>query len=357
MTVTVKADPADLIALAWYQLGYRPDDSLVMVGLGGPRQRAGVVSRGDLPPPGQEQAAVVALAGPLLDSGADAVVLLVCAGAACRSGPPPVLRSALRLLPELGLDVVDAWAVGTTGYRSYRCTDPGCCPRDGRPLAEVLRSRVAAELVLQGCALAEDEAALVADVLPGPVPQAGAADDDASDDDAPEDDGPVDGAPPDGTRSPQDLLERWRQVLSGEAGEDGAAELVRLLGPALADGRLRDALMVTLVPGAGRVAEALLAGSGGEALDACLRVRPDQGLLDRGVRLLAAVARTARPGRRAGALGALAWLAWWAGQGTRARLLAERALADVPGHRLAMLVDGLLELAVPPPWAARGEAC
>lgn len=350
MTVTVKADPADLIALAWYQLGYRPDDSLVMVGLGGPRQRAGVVSRGDLPPPGQERAAVAALAGPLLDSGADAVVLLVCAAAACRTGPPAVLRSALRLLPELGLDVVDAWAVGSTGYRSYRCTDPGCCPRDGRPLAEVLRSRVAAELVLRGCALAEDEAALVADVLPDPAPEAGAADGEAPDDGA-----PADGVPADDARPPEDLLERWRQVLAGDAGEDRTAELVRLLGPALADGRLRDALMVTLVPGAGGVAEALLTGTGGEALDACLRVPPDQDLLDRGVRLLAAVARTARPGRRAGALGALAWLAWWAGQGTRARLLAGRALADVPGHRLAMLVDGLLELAVPPPWAARGE--
>lgn len=354
MTVTVTADPADLIALAWYQMGYRPDDSLVMVGLHGPRQRAGVVARGDLPPPGQERAAVVALAGPLLDSGADGVVLLVCAADACRAAPPRVLRSALRLLPDLGLDVVDAWAVGSAGYRSYRCTDPGCCPRDGRPLDAVLRSRVAAELVLQGCTLVEDEAALVADVLPGP--------DDA--DDADPDDGagaaPGAGTPGRGPE-PAELLRRWRAALAADGTTDEAGEghgvLVRLLGPALRDGRLRDAVMVTLVPGAGRVADALLAGAGGDALDTCLRVVPDQDLLDRGVRLLAAAARVARPGRRAGALGALAWLAWWAGQGTRARLLAERALADQPGHRLALLVEGLLEMAVPPPWALREEAC
>lgn len=350
MTPIVKAAPADLIAFAWYQMGYRPDRSLVVVGLRGPRQRAGVVARGDLPPRGHERDAVLALVGPLLESGADAAALLVCTADACRAEPPRVLRSALRVLPDLGLHVVDCWAVGDTGYRSYRCTDPGCCPRDGRPLEEVLRSRVAAELVLQGCTLAPDEGALVADVRPAPA---------AGREPAP---APAE-LPPAG-----EVLTRWRQALAETGPADGArdgaedgiggcaAALVPLLGPALADVRLRDAVMVTLVPGADRVAEAMLRGQDGDGFDRCLRTPPDHPLLDRGVRLLAAAARTAPAGLRAGPLGALAWLAWWSGQGARARLLVERALADAPEHRLALLVDGLLELAVPPPWTTREKA-
>jgi hypothetical protein len=363
MTPTVKADPADLIALAWYQLGYRPADSLVMIGLHGPRQQAGVVARGDLPPRGQERAAVLALAGPLLESGAEGAVLLICTADACRAEPPRVLRAALRLLPELVLDVVDVWAVGATGYRSYRCTDPGCCPRDGRPLDDVLRSRVAAELVLQGCTLVEDEADLVADVLPDPVVDGPAAADDGAAGGAVGATGGADGGEDGGEPDPAELLARWRAALAeaaepGRPGDGGPAApaLVPQLGRALADRRLRDAVMVTLVPGGDRVAEALLHGDGGDALDACLRACPDHELLDRGVRLLAAAARAAGPGFRAGPLGALAWLAWWNGQGARARLLVERALADRPDHRLALLVDGLLELAVPPPWVARAEA-
>jgi hypothetical protein len=276
------------------------------------------------------------MGAPLASSGAEAVVLLVCTADACSARPPRVLRAARRLLPGLGLELAEELAVGATGYRSYGCTEPDCCPPQGRPLAEVLQSRVAAELVLQGHTVRDGEECLVDDVRPeraDPAPGAGRQ------------------PGPGPAQTSAELLEHWRSTLAGGGRE---ADLVALLGPALSDRRLRDAVMVTLVPGADPVADALLAGGGGDALDACLRAVPDHELLERGVRLLAAAARVARPGHRAGPLGALAWLAWWSGQGARARLLVGRALADRPDHRLALLVDGLLELAVPPPWVREG---
>jgi hypothetical protein len=356
MSSIVAAQPADLIALAWYQLGYRPTDSLVMVGLHGPRLRTGVVVRSDLPPTGAEPGVLTSMAVPLARSGATSVVLLVCTADACWQSRPRVVRMARRLLPSLGLSVTDELAVGDTGYRSYGCRRPHCCPPAGRPLTEVLGSRVAAELVLEGHSLLDGESSLVADVQP---------------DETPDDAGPTDhrGRPGTGSEPPDRaaVLRDWRLALRPEQTRPGQASpspgpatdpaadpvadrLVPALGPALNDSRLRDAVMLTLVPGADRLADEVLAGAGADAIESTLGTAPDHELLERGVRLLAAAARTAPPGHRAGPLGALAWLAWWSGQGGRARLLVERALADQPGHRLTMLVDGLLELAVPPPW-------
>ena len=66
--------------------------------------------------------------------------------------------------------------------------------------------------------------------------------------------------------------------------------------------------------------------------------------------MLAETARHARAGRRAPVLAVLAALAWAEGNGMRARLLSEQALADTPGYTLAMLVDRLLATGLAPAW-------
>jgi hypothetical protein len=88
-------------------------------------------------------------------------------------------------------------------------------------------------------------------------------------------------------------------------------------------------------------------------MDTVMGAEPDAELLERGRVLLSAVAREAPPGRRVDALALLAWSAWYAGHGSRGRLLVQRALADVPTHRLARLVDQLLFLGVAPTWVER----
>ncbi|WP_448629283.1 DUF4192 family protein [Cellulomonas soli] len=63
-----------------------------------------------------------------------------------------------------------------------------------------------------------------------------------------------------------------------------------------------------------------------------------------------------RAGGQAPALTLLALLAWWCGDGARAQVLLERALADEPAHRLALLLAEALEAALPPGWVRAGGA-
>jgi hypothetical protein len=344
----LRAGAADVIAFAFYQVGYRPRESLVLVGMRGPRCRLGLVVRVDLPPRRRLRAVVGRQLDVLDRFGDDALMILVISDtvvppAADGTALPhrPLVRDLQRLARGQGWSVHDVIGIGAKSWRSYTCSDPGCCPTGGRPLQDVLASRVAAFRIADGRVLATEEAALIADVAPHPQ-----ADSDPSGDTRePEPTGGLDAA---------EALRRWRTLIetAGPAGTPSAPAPTQLtwLTEALEDRWLRDAILVTLVPGAGTAAEELLAGGDDGVLDGLLDRAPDQELLERGRILLSAVARTAPSGARVEALALLAWMSWWAGDGARARLLTERALIDRPGHRLAGLVDSLLRVGVAPAW-------
>ena len=142
-------------------------------------------------------------------------------------------------------------------------------------------------------------------------------------------DGPVDGGHPPGDPLPAEVA--W-------------------LVPALRDARLRDAILVSLLPGApgsalhrdGDDPAADLAAGRVEAMPDLREFTdrpPDRSAFAAARALLARSPRRAG-GYRAEALALLA-MAWWQGSG-RARLLAALALQDQPGHRLAAIVDELL---------------
>jgi hypothetical protein len=256
-------------------------------------------------------------------------------------------------------------------------------------------------MVLDGRVLAQDEADLVADVDPldpGPDPEPAGP---------PVREPALPGAVPGTPARRAAALARWRALLdrAGEAtpgrGEEGppdgslsarapgsgshpapgggpspgsrpalgsepaagARSAAAVLAPPdlawlaaeLADDTLRDAVLLTLLPAAGSAPEDLLAGHLADPRHDLFSRRPDRRLLEQGRALLAQVARCAPPGHRAQALAGLAWISWWSGAGARARLLAQRALADQPGHRLATLVDRMLVLGVPPEWTGTPE--
>ena len=348
-TTIRKAGPADLIALVWFRLGYRPRESLVLVGLEGPRRRSGLISRVDLPDArGTEPAR--RMLEVLRRSGAGAVVVLVASeqpALAPIRGRPPVVRTIRREARRQGIGLVDALWVGAEGYRSYLCRDPQCCPLDGHPLADVMASPAAAAAVLDGQVVAEDEADLVADVVPDPDDRA----DEGSGDRAPP--GRGDGVP--GQADVAGWLRLWRRCLvDGAIAADAAAGLAAAMDDVL----LRDAVMVTFLPDPGALPEAMLDFGKDRAatekdwtpLAEAVNRPPDLQRLAATTALLAVAARSAPPGTRAPVLGCLAWVAWWAGEGARARLLVGMALADRPGYPLAMLVDEALLRATPPPW-------
>jgi hypothetical protein len=290
------------------------------------------VIRIDLPPPRYATPAVKHLGEHVLRSGADAAIAVVCSDAACGPRQPGVVKVVRDQIPRLGLPLVDVLGVARDAYRSYLCRNPACCPPGGRPLDEVMGGVLAAHMVFAGLTLVEDESELIADVMP--VGEAS-----RSEPTGPE---PGDDGPPDPAR----LLAAWRCEL--DRAQPDLPVLVRL-GAAMTDVRLRDAVMLTLVPDAGSAPEDLLAGRS-VPVDALLARPPEDDLLERATTRLAAAARSSPPRARADLLGVLAWLAWWSGDGARARLLADLASTTWPGHRLAGMVTLLLQECVPPPW-------
>jgi Domain of unknown function (DUF4192) len=343
----------EVVAHAWFTMGYPPARSLVLVEMipvdGG--DVPGFVARIDLPPPRYRRQAAEVLATVARRNEVEAALVLVVRDPV-PSGRPLApdrmkrfvrdLRSVLRRAQVSVLDVV---LVDAGRHRSLLCDDATCCPMEGEELGDVGATRTAASMVLRGRALVEDEAALVADVTPDPWPPG------------------VLGADEPGT-DPDHLLARWQALVAawtadgGRVADPSPAEVAWLV-PAMKDRNLRDALLVSLLPGGVRIARRFARGQvlGVPDLGAAEARRPDPVLFEAGRALFAAVARGAPAGSRAEALALLGWMSWWQNDAVRARLLAAMAVQDHPGHRLAGLVDTLLLHGVPPSWlVAAGTA-
>jgi len=358
----------ELVAHAWFTIGYPPARSLVLVEVSG--GEAGVVARidqptaeparpgqrasGDVPAPAaHRRAAAAMIASAARRGGGRAVVLLVVQDPAGVARPEfgraeaALVRSVRQALRTAGVRVAGVALVGSGWVRSLDCTDPLCCPPGGAPLGDLAATGTAAGMVLRGRVLAADEAGLVADVEPEPWH------------------GSVLLAEPPAAAAPLGLA-RWRALLEARIaaprpGRDPLPSEVAWLVAGLRDMRLRDAVLVSLLPAPKGAAftrhpqdpAAALAAGRGEAMPditALTQRRPDPEVFDAARALLAQVARGAPPGSRAEALAVLGWMAWWQGSGARGRLLVGLALADDPAHRLAGIVDQLLAYAVPPSW-------
>ena len=361
-------EPREMLSLIPYQLGFHPSESVVAVSLRPPRGRVGLAVRVDLadlasPDDGPQLAREVV--AHLDGDGADRALLVVYTRDDPRQGPDAVVAAAVahfREAAEAPYGEVPAWAVTSTGYLSLDC-DETCCPPGGRPLADLSSTQVSAQMVLAGSSVA----------------------------DCRQDVGRIRSAGSEARRSVARVRRRWlaRGLL---AHDDSAAaverwraggvaawrravdeQLERASGPTaaslgrleagLADVRVRDAVLVALVPGQGDLPERCLRGDrpSGEddaALGRALALIVDP--LD-GVpappaatrvheAVLAAVVAHGERGRQAPALTLLGLLAWWRGDGARARIFLERALADDDGYRLALLLAQSLSYGVPPGW-------
>ena len=351
MQTVIPGGPPDLIAYAWFQIGFRPRSSVILVGIRGRKMRTGMVARVDLPPPRQRRASMQRLADMVASTGDDGVVALIVADPTSHGdllSQRPLCRTIRDQVRQAGLALLDVLAVGEQTYRSYLCDDQGCCPDGGFPLTEVLSSATAAQMVLDGKVLAGAESDLVADVQPDPIPLAGL---------------PRRRLRPATAVQRVEWMDLWRACLAAAldapppgpgAGAFCTAPLAPLPGaglgadpgwlvPALEDVLFRDAVLITLADP--DEPDPLHVPS--QAWDEKM---PNREVLRAGAGLLATVARAAPKGRRAEALAILGWMAWWSGDGARARLIIAQALADQPDHRLAGLIAQLLMGAVPPPW-------
>jgi hypothetical protein len=161
-------------------------------------------------------------------------------------------------------------------------------------------------------------------------------------------------------------LAAWRQEVAATlaGAPSGGAPALGRLDVALADTRVRDAVLVSLVPGPADLPERSLREAQGSTdelvahavagiVDQRRGVRPPPGPTEAHVAVLERVVGHGRRGAQAPACTLLALLAWWQADGARAGLLLERALDEDPDHRLARILDRTLAAAMPPGWVRR----
>lgn len=346
-----------MVAAVPYLLGHHPSRSLVVVGLraGG---RVGPVLRVDLPAgpstsptpwaPDRdalraEQAGEVAerLLHALRANGCDRAVLTLHVDADPPAGPGDDAESLVAALRR-GTGLLDVVHVGPSRFRSLTCPDPSCCPPEGLAVSTVHHHPVAAGFVLAGRTPVGSR-----DLVEAPAgvdaAEAGRAQAAAT---------AWRARPPSGQQRSR-LLQQWVGTLTGPH--------PRTLGPDLAgrlaagwsdDVQLRDACGLACLPGGPAAARGLLRSTtGGASLLRDVLADPGCG---------GALTEVSWAFRRLSALAPLhdrpavdachAWLAWVSGDGTVAGVLADRVLADVPDHGLALLVRQCLDRAVGPPW-------
>lgn len=188
--------PEDLLDLVPYVLGFHPRDSLVLVALerhapgrgGADTRRLGAAARLDL--------AAIELDPGCLDRvmqavgrGASALVAIVYYDEPATDPLPAaaVVEELERIAADAGIELLDALLARGARWWSYLCSDPACCPIEGRqrraePTAavaaaayaglSVLPDREALDKTLDPAPLADREArrALIEDVLRGWAP-------------------------------------------------------------------------------------------------------------------------------------------------------------------------------------------
>ena len=166
------SDPGEVAAALPHLLGFRPRESIVLVGLVGATGRVGLTVRADVP----AAEATAALAGTLADSIAtdDPASVLVAVVSEAPDEPGPsgldlphrgLLHAQLLALAERDIPVRDGMLVRDGRWWSYDCRHPCCAPGAGTPLPSGVSALEAAS-VATGQVVAGDRAELLARIAP-----------------------------------------------------------------------------------------------------------------------------------------------------------------------------------------------
>jgi len=157
-------DLNDLANAVPYMLGFYPSDSLVAIGLRGPRNRLSFTMRLDLPDP-EDYERIAAMTAIRMDHAeADAVMLFVYADASERESGLPERELVEAIQDALAMPMREALLIDDGRTWSYLCSDELCCPAEGQPLRPDAPGVIAlaAANALHGNVVLPDRDALVA---------------------------------------------------------------------------------------------------------------------------------------------------------------------------------------------------
>jgi len=300
--------PGEIVATVPLLCGYPPSDSVVVLSLRGPRRRLGLTIRLDLPQPGLAEEAAELLVERVVHDGGRAAVVVVYAGAR----DEPLAAAVTTACERRGVEVTEALHVADGRWTSYACTR-SCCPPEGTPVPAA-SGLVEAQSALEGRAVLASRAELVRSLAAA--------------------DGPLDRA------RVEQAGERWlalRQAEGVAAARRSALAAARLLLARVADGGTVDD------DGAAELAVALhdvhvrdeIATWGTSSADALLSLAEQ-------------VARRTPAPHDAPVCTLLAWTAYAKGDGGRANVALDRALATDPAYSLALLLRQALDGGLPP---------
>lgn len=169
--------PEDILSFIPHSLGYWPTSSLVAVTLH--NKGIGATLRLDLPAPHllrDPTPLVRAVCGYLqADGEADETLVVIFSGTGERpaAAAHDLLLVTLQMaLTAAGMPIRDAWYVGTKYWRDAYCSNLECCPLPGRPVQEILDSRLNAEMVFRGSTFGPEPVGVPVGLEPADKPYA-----------------------------------------------------------------------------------------------------------------------------------------------------------------------------------------
>lgn len=318
----VIASPDTFLAAVPHLLGFAPENSIVIAGIGegaGGRDEITLVQRFDTPGAGLESGSLGQIAHdaavPIARTGAHQVIIAVISDTAYASPDELPQRDLVDRLVEsfddAGISTRDSLYTDGTSRWSYGCFDSGCCPPSGRVIPESVRTHVAAEFAAAGVAVMDSRESLVTELAPVGAERRQAV-----------------AAHLDALEHPGAGLERWRDqeirhvsdVLTA-ASVPTPEDCARVIA-SLDDIRVRDTVLWDLAQGRHDVYQVTAN--------------------------LVHVVRAAPDARVAPSATVLAIQEWTAGDGARANVALDRALLDEPDYSLGSLVGQSLRSGLPP---------
>ncbi len=341
--------PGELLAALPALIGYTPRESVVIVGIGDRDELATVlrVDRQDLLHPEVATALGRGVAAQLSRASARTAMLVSFTDDDVRLCCPAA--DALRPALDGAVDEVEGWAVRRGRYFAPGCARESCCPASGRAvprLPSIAGCEPEVRAGRHGALAAEPDAAYLVDEA--------------------------------ARRRVARAAERWRARREANVDEWRRAGLRAWLAAveqvrhdaypsdpvagriiaSLQDRRVRDAVLVSLIPGESEVAPRVLDGSADRDVAAALRLMlspeegrpPERGTVEPAWDLCAWLASRARVSARAPMLTLCAIIAWWEGDDDACRRLVARAHASEPGYRLAGLLECTLLAGIDPGW-------
>ena len=310
--MTTLTSPHDLLAAIPFLIGYHPEDSLVVVSI--KDNAVGMAMRIDYPvaiPAG----AYDLLASHLQRDGATGALLIAYVPTG-RTDGESVLSDADAALKRIGIATEESLLIQSGRFRSVLCQDQSCCPAEGNPIPEITGSRIAVEHVVAGRAMPFANLQALTDSISS-LPVASEV-------------------------QWSDLVKSFHVAATSpelaKAQRDGATAIIDLAGE-FASGRIGQDLELTARV-IGRLSDI-------QVRDFALGSH-DEGSVDTYFQMWRHLMRIAPSGYVAPIASLCAALAYESGDGALAHRALDRALEDVNGYSLALLLRRVFTAGWPP---------